>query len=223
MKSERSPADVADRQLSRTGAIMGTTGATGVTATAAWSAGLTPGSTVDLQLYGDSVPCRVRTAGADEVTVAPRDRQVMRSLPLATAYGTLVVPLPGGAARVPVSARALGDALRLHPVGTPDVVQRREHVRHRIDAPVLLTWPSAAGTDQVLGKTVDVSRGGMRVAPAAVVWPDLGSRVTVAAELPGGTLHAEAEVLGKEPDYGLRLRFLTLPARGGRLVDELAD
>ena len=202
---------------------MGTTGATGVTATAEWSAAVTPGSAVELLLYGDSVPCRVRTVGADGLTVAPRHRDAVRSLPLTTAYGTLVVSLPGGAARVPVSARAAGDILRLHPVGAPDVVQRREHARHRIDVPVLITWGSAGGADQVLGRTVDVSRGGLRVAPASVVWPDLGARVTVAAELPGGTLHAEAEVLGKEPDYGLRLRFVTLPARGGRLVDELED
>jgi hypothetical protein len=202
---------------------MGATGATGVATAAEWSAGLTPGCAVELLLYGESVACRVRTTGADGVTVAPRDRDAVRSLPLATAYGTLVVPLPGGAARVPVSARAAGDALRLHPVGVPDVVQRREHVRHPIDVPVLLTWRTAGGVDQVLGRTVDVSRGGMRVAPAAVVWPALGSPVTVAAELPGGTLHAEAEVLGKEPNYGLRLRFLTVPARSGRLIDELAD
>jgi hypothetical protein len=86
--------------------------------------------------------------------------------------------------------------------------------------PVSLGWvcPGTRSGSHVRSHTVDLSNGGVRVAPATTVWPGRGLSVQILLELPDGACQAQGQVVGTTPDYGLRLNFTDLsPATADRI------
>ena len=175
-----------------------------------WARELSPGQAVDLIVYGEQMSGRtvgVRDGGIDVVIPIAEQTQPLR---VSSAPGTAVIAVEGGAARVPVSCWSQGDVVRLQVVGPVELIQRRVHARRAIDVPVALTWPGGRGGswERLIGRTEDISAGGLRIGSAAVVWPSPGVAVQLVIDLPGGSIRTNALVIGKTPDYGLRLRFV---------------
>ncbi|MFI7587477.1 PilZ domain-containing protein [Spongisporangium articulatum] len=167
------------------------------------------GQNVVMSVYGESIPGRivaVHDAMTEMRVLQPQAAQVLGT---AAAEGEAVVALAAAALVIPVVCWAVGDRLRWRARGQARLLQRRKHQRVGLDVATLLSWREAAGSAmrRVVCRTADLSEGGVRLQPASVVWPSVGSRVTVTLDLADGPAHVAAEVLGTTEDYGLRLRF----------------
>lgn len=191
-----------------------------------WMRGVRPGHAVELSVYGRRMAGRLVQVGADNVTlrvpVADQTVDVQRY----SVCGTAMISLDSGAANVPVSVRSTGELLRLQFIGPAELVQRRQFVRAAFDVPITVCWldgqsgqpgrggqPGRAGQagvgvwERAVSRTKDISTGGLRVACGKAAWPRTGTTVLVAFDLPSGPVQAHAEVIGKTPDYDLRLSF----------------
>jgi hypothetical protein len=154
---------------------------------------------------------RLVQVGADNITlrvpVADQTADVQRY----SVCGTAMISLDNGAANVPVSVRSTGELLRLQFIGPAELVQRRQYVRAAFDVPITVCWlDGQAGVgvwERAVSRTKDISTGGLRVACGKAAWPRTGSTVLVTFDLPSGPVQAHAEVIGKTPDYDLRLSF----------------
>jgi hypothetical protein len=178
------------------------------------------GQAVELEVYGDRMSGRLQGAEGEafEITIPLADQ--VAALRLSTAHGTVWISLTAGAVRVPVSCWASGDVVRLQVIGPAQFVQRRAHLRFAVQLPAHLGWlrPGDRAWAQARSHTVDLSLGGLQLAPATTVWPGFGISVQVLLELPDGPCQLAADVLGTTPDYGLRVVFTDLaPAAAGRL------
>ena len=188
-----------------------------------WNGELPVGHTVELDVYGDRVTGRLQDAEGDTIRIAIPATERVPGLLLSTCHGTALISLPDGAARVPVSCWAVADVIRLQVIGPAQFVQRRLHTRLAIELPVTLGWLRTGDRawDHARSHTVDVSLGGLRIAPATTVWPDSGKSVQVALELPDGPCRLEAQVVGITPDYGLRIVFTDLAAQAAQRIERL--
>jgi hypothetical protein len=118
---------------------------------------------VDIVLDGGwQLTAKVMTVAADHVDLGPIDAPLSLPGQLRWCGATVSWRTRVGAAQSHgvVVPRADG-VLRLHPLGDPLRVQRREHVR----VPAELST-AVIGGERLLTRTMDVSLGGMLVAPA---------------------------------------------------------
>lgn len=177
-----------------------------------WSTDLRPGASVELVVYGDRMEGRLESFSGDTLRVRIPIPQQVSGLQLSTAHGTATVAIEGGAANLPVSCWPVADVVRLQVIGPVEYIQRRRFTRYQREVPVTLAWAQSTigAWQRVVTSTVDLSMGGLRVNPASTVWPDAGAKVLISVDLPDGPFHAEAQVVGKTPDYGLRLEFAEL-------------
>jgi PilZ domain len=190
-----------------------------------WPGGLRTGHLVELTIYGDSMTGHLREISSEELSVTVPVTQQAPGLMLSRAYGTATISMEDGAARVPVSCWAAGDVLRLHIVGPVEFIQRRGHVRVAVRLPAYLGWlrPGDRTWDHARSFTVDISVGGVQVAPVTTVWPSMGAAVQVMIDLPDGPWQTQAEAVGKTRDYGLRLRFADLDPMAAERIRRLAE
>ena len=167
---------------------------------------------MELDVYGDRMIGRLRDAEGDTIRITIPVADQVPALMLSTAHGTAWISLAAGAARVPVSCWAAGDVIRLQVIGPAQFIQRRVHNRVAIRLPVSLAWlgPGDRAWAHARSYTVDLSLGGLRVAPVTTVWPGPGLSVQIRLELPDGPCQVAAEAVGTTPDYGLRLVFTDL-------------
>jgi hypothetical protein len=183
---------------------------TSVGVTADWMRALRPGNAVELTAYGERMSGRIQQISADSITVRIPVEEQLPDVRRYTVHGTATISLETGAARVPVSARSVGDIVRMQFTGPAEVIQRRQHVRVTVSLPVSLRWMAADGDpDRADSHTIDLSVGGLRVAAVRTVWPSAGSLALVSLALPTGTLEHSALVIGLTPTYDLRLAFVS--------------
>lgn len=177
-----------------------------------WDGELPPGHEVELEVYGDRMSGRLLDTEADTIRIMVPAAEQSAGLLLTTSHGTATISVGGGAVRVPVSCWASGDAIRLQVIGAVQFIQRRMHKRVTLRLPVNLTWllPGDRAWGHISAHTVDLSLGGLQIAPTTTVWPSSGSTVRVELQLPTGPCSTTAEVVGTTPDYGLRLVFTAL-------------
>jgi|tagenome__1003787_1003787.scaffolds.fasta_scaffold20958502_2 c-di-GMP-binding flagellar brake protein YcgR len=188
-----------------------------------WTGELRAGHLVDLEVYGDRMTGRLVDGATDTIRIRIPAGQQASGLRLSTAHGTAEISLAGGAARVPVSCWATGDLIRLLIIGAVEFIQRRVHPRLAVQLPVTLGWlrQGKRTWDHARSDTVDISLGGIRIAPATTVWPGSGVHVQVMLALPDGDCQLQAVVVGTTPDYGLRLEFSELPASTAARIERL--
>lgn len=191
-----------------------------------WVGQLRPGQAVTVDVYGERMTGKLLSLKDRVIEVHVPISQQSSMLRASTAQGRAEISIDGGAAIAAVSCWPVGDSVRMRVIGPVELVQRRMHVRVALDVPVVLTWATGetgravGGTERVMGRSTDLSIGGMRVQPANIVWPSPGAEVTVLIDLPGGAVQATAESLGKTPDYGLRLQFSSVsPAAAAAIAD----
>ncbi len=177
-----------------------------------WTGELPAGQLVELEMYGERMSGRLMDAEGDTLRLIVPAAEQASGFRLSTASGTAVISLPGGAVRVPVSCWASGNVVRLQVVGSVEFLQRRLHPRVDIRLPITLGWllPGDRIWHHAHSHTVDISLGGLRIAPATTVWPGIGVQVNVMLELPDKPCQLQAQVVGTAPDYGLRLSFTDL-------------
>ena len=177
-----------------------------------WTGGLQAGHVVELEVYGDRMTGRLVDATDETLRISTPSGQQISGLRLSTAHGTAVVSLPGGAARMPVACWAKANIVRLQLIGPVEFIQRRAHPRVAVQLPVSLAWlcPGERTWNHARSDTVDLSLGGLRVAPATTVWPAAGASVQVLLGLADGDCQLTAIVGGTTSDYGLRLEFRNL-------------
>jgi c-di-GMP-binding flagellar brake protein YcgR len=191
-----------------------------------WMSGLHAGNMVELMVYGHRMTGRVLRINPDNFTIRIPVEEQTGDVRRFSVTGTAVVSLEGAAANVPVTVQSTGEFVRIQVVGPAEIIQRRRHVRVQVSIPIKLAWRTGAtgGWSYAESKTQDVSTGGIRVAPARTVWPSADEEVTASFELPDGTVVQEkAKVIGKTPQYGLRLEFIRLSARTRQWIVSLTD
>ena len=188
-----------------------------------WGERVAPGHAVELLIYGERMTGRLRDIVGDTLSITVPVTEQVGGLLLSTAHGTAVISLEDGAARVPVSCWVSGTLIRLQVIGPIEFIQRRVHPRVTIRLPITLGWlrPGGRAWDHVSSFTVDLSAGGLSVAPVTTVWPSIGSPVQLRLDLPDGPWQTTAEAVGKTPDYGLRLRFTDLSAASAARISAL--
>lgn len=177
-----------------------------------WIRGLHLGHLVEFEVYGQKMSGLVLRIASDNITIRiPIDQQSL-DVRRFSVTGTATISLDGAAARVPVSSRSTGEFVRLQFIGPPEIIQRRRHLRVPISVPVQLTWQAQpdAPFSWATSRTVDISVGGLRISSARTVWPSIGAPVQVAVDLPRERIIEQATVLGKMPDYDLRLAFTSV-------------
>lgn len=177
-----------------------------------WMAGLRPGHQVALMVYGHRMTGKVIRINPDNFTVVIPVTDQSADMRRFSVTGTAIVSLESAAATVPVTVRATGEYVRMQVIGAADIVQRRRFVRIRVAVPVTLSWRHDHGELlSVDSCTEDLSAGGARIASARTVWPSAGEEVNlVFEESPSKPGQDRATVIGKTPDYGLRLEFSRL-------------
>jgi len=201
-----------------------TTPSSTATTDADWMSGLRTGHQVDLLIYGERMTGRVLRINPDNFTVRIPVEQQTVDVRRFSVTGTAVVSLDASAANVPVTVQATGELVRVQVIGPAQIIQRRRHQRVRVAVPVEVTWRVATGWSQARTTTQDLSTGGLRLAPARTVWPSAGDEVVLALEVPGGQICKEkATVIGKTPEYGLRVEFVRLSERCRQWIAELVE
>ena len=138
-----------------------------------------------------ALPGQLRWCGA---TVSWRTR-----IGAAHRHGVLV-PVPGA------------DLLRLHPVGDPAKVQRRQFVR----VPAELSTAVIAPDKRLTTRTLDVSVGGMLVAPADTLV--LADTVRFALDLGALTISGDGTVVRGSAEGTRGIRFCDLQGRSERAL-----
>jgi c-di-GMP-binding flagellar brake protein YcgR len=190
-----------------------------------WMTGLHVGHQVELMVYGQRMTGRILRINPDNFTVRIPIEEQTGDVRRFSVTGTAVVSLENAAANVPVTVQSTGEYVRVQVVGPAEIIQRRRHTRVRIAIPIKLAWRSDDGAawSYAESQTQDVSLGGIRVAPARTVWPSAGEEVVASFDLPDGVVQEKARVIGKTPEYGLRLEFLRLGARSRQWIVELIE
>ncbi|HEX5922652.1 MAG TPA: PilZ domain-containing protein [Baekduia sp.] len=119
---------------------------------------------VDITLDGGwQLTARVASVGLEHVDLGPVDTPLTLPAQLRWCGATITWKTRIGAAhRRGVLVNGPADTLRLHPVGDPMKVQRRQFVR----VPCELSTAVIAPDKRLTTRTLDVSVGGMLVAPA---------------------------------------------------------
>jgi hypothetical protein len=188
-----------------------------------WTGELKAGHTVELVVYGDRMIGRLVDGTVDTIRITIPVQQQVSALRLSTAHGTAEISLTAGAARVPVSCWVTGDLVRLQIIGPVEFVQRRVYARVAVHLPVSLGWlrPGERTWNHARSDTVDISLGGLQVAPATTVWPGSGVSVQVMLTFPDGPHQLQAIVVGTTADYGLRLEFSDVPAPTATRIERL--
>jgi c-di-GMP-binding flagellar brake protein YcgR len=160
----------------------------------------------------------------DNITVRIPIEEQSGDLRRFSVTGTAVISIDGAAAQVPVTGQSTGEFVRLQFVGPAQIIQRRLHVRVTLSVPVRLAWQSEPGGpwSGAESTTKDISLGGVKVASARAVWPSIGEQVQVAVDLPNGTVTEKAVVIGKTPDYDLRLEFVSLSPTTRSAIEAIA-
>jgi c-di-GMP-binding flagellar brake protein YcgR len=189
-----------------------------------WLAALHPGHMVELIVYGQQMVGKVLRIADDNITVRIPIEDQSGDLRRFSVTGTAVISIDGAAARVPVTGQSTGEFVRLQFIGPAEIIQRRLHVRVTLSVPVHLAWQSEPGGpwNWAESRTVDMSVGGVRVASARAVWPSIGEVVQVSMELPQGSMTEHATVIGKTPDYDLRLAFSAVSPQTQAAIEALA-
>jgi hypothetical protein len=174
-----------------------------------WMQGMRPGHVVELNVYGYTMIGKLMRIAEDNVTVRIPIEEQSGDLRRFSVTGMALISLDGAAAQVPVSGQSKGESVRLQFIGPTEIIQRRRHVRVPLSVPARLVWRSGSRGpwNWAESHTVDISVGGVRVGSARVVWPSLGEDVDVLIQLPKVAINERAIVLGKTPDYDLRLSF----------------
>jgi len=189
-----------------------------------WMSGLHTGHLVEVLVYGQRMTGRVLRINPDNFTVKIPVEEQSGDVRRFSVTGTAIVSLDGAAANVPVTVRSTGEFVTMQVIGPADIIQRRRHVRIRLSVPIKLAWRSDGVWNYAESRTQDISTGGIRVAPARAVWPSADEEVTASIELPNGTvLQEKAKVIGKTPEYGLRVEFLRLGAATRAWIMELIE
>ena len=206
---------------------MGTSSSTSDTAAELqWMSGLRIGHLVELLVYGERMSGRVLRVNPDNFTIRILVEAQSLDVRRFSVTGTAIVSLEGAAANVPVSVQSTGEYVRMQVIGPAEIIQRRRHVRLQLAVPVKLAWRAdQKGTwSYAESLTQDISTGGIRVAPARAVWPSAGEEVVASLELTDGIVVQEkATVIGKTPEYGLRLEFVRLSARTRQWITDLSE
>jgi len=191
-----------------------------------WMAGLHTGNMVELLVYGQRMTGRVLRINPDNFTVKIPVEEQSGDVRRFSVTGTAVVSLEGAAANVPVTVQSTGEYVRMQVIGPADIIQRRRHVRIRVSMPIKLAWRSdtMGNWSYAESRTQDISTGGVRVAPARTVWPSAGEEVVASMDLDDGTVVQEkALVIGKTPEYGLRVEFVRLSPRTRQWIVDLME
>lgn len=182
-----------------------------------------PGRVVELTVYGHRMAGRLLRIAEDNITVRIPIEEQSGDLRRFSVTGTAMISIEGAAARVPVSGWSTGEFVRLQFIGPAEIIQRRRHVRVPLSVPVYLTWQGEqeGAWSWAESRTVDISVGGVRVASARTAWPSVGEEVEVMVQLPSGKITIRATVVGKTPDYGLRLSFLGVSPQARQAIEAL--
>jgi len=189
-----------------------------------WMSGLHTGHQVELLVYGHRMSGKVLRINPDNFTVKIPVEEQSGDVRRFSVTGTAIVSLDGAAANVPVTVHSTGEFVRMQVIGPAEIIQRRRHVRVRLQVPIKLAWKSDGAWSHADSRTQDISTGGIRVAPARAVWPSAGDEVTASIELPGGHVVEErAKVIGKTPEYGLRVEFVRLSAATRQWITDLIE
>jgi hypothetical protein len=168
---------------------------------------------VDIVLDGGwHLTARVAAVGPDHVDLGPLGAPLV--LPAQLRWCGAVVSWRtrlGAAHRAGVLVGAPG-GLRLHPVGDPMKVQRREFVR----VPAELSTAVIAATKRLTTRTLDVSVGGMLVAPADTLVLD--DTVRFALDLGSITISGDGQVVRGTSEGARGVRFCDLHGRAERAL-----
>jgi c-di-GMP-binding flagellar brake protein YcgR len=203
---------------------MATTPSTSTATDLDWMDGLHTGHMVELMVYGQRMSGRVLRINPDNFTVRIPVEHQSGDVRRFSVTGTAIVSLVDAAANVPVTVQSTGEFVRMQVIGPAEIIQRRRHVRIRVAQPIKIGWRVAGEWNYAESNTQDISMGGIRVAPARTVWPSAGEEVVVSIDLPDGTVVQEkAKVIGKTPEYGLRVEFTRLSSRTGQWISEVIE
>jgi hypothetical protein len=168
---------------------------------------------VDITLDGGwQITARVAAVGPDFVDLGPVDQPLQLPAQLRWCGATMAWKTRLGAAHrrgVLVHAPDAG-ILRMHPIGDPMKVQRRRFVR----VPAELSTAVIAPDKRLTTRTLDVSVGGMLVAPAESL--ALDDTVRFALDLGAITIAGDGRVVRGTTDGARGILFSDLQGRAER-------
>jgi hypothetical protein len=168
---------------------------------------------VDITLDGGwHITARVAAVGMEYVDLGPVDEALQLPAQLRWCGATIAWKTRIGAAhRRGILVSAPGDGiLRLHPVGDPMKVQRRRFVR----VPAELSTAVIGADKRLTTRTLDVSVGGMLVAPAETLILD--DVVRFALDLGAITVAGDGRVVRGTSDGARGILFCDLHGRAER-------
>ena len=168
---------------------------------------------VDVTLDGGwHITARVAAVGLEHVDLGPVDEPLQLPAQLRWCGATMSWKTRVGAAHrrgILVPAPAEG-TLRMHPIGDPMRVQRRQFVR----VPAELSTAVIATDKRLTTRTLDVSVGGMLVAPAETLILD--DVVRSALDLGAITIAGDGKVVRGTSDGARGILFEDLQGRAER-------
>jgi hypothetical protein len=168
---------------------------------------------VDITLDGGwHLTARVASVGRHHVDLGPLDAPLALPAGLRWCGATISWRTRIGAAhrRGILVAGPTGGHLRLHPIGDPVKVQRRRFVR----VPAELSTAVIAPDKRLTTRTLDVSVGGMLVAPAETL--TLEDTVRFALDLGAITISGDGRVVRGTAEGGRGILFANLQGRAER-------
>jgi hypothetical protein len=168
---------------------------------------------VDLVLDGGwHLTARVAAVAPDYVDLGPLDAPLMLPGRLRWCGATVTWRTRIGAAHRHGILVDIAGGLRLHPVGDPMKIQRRRFVR----VPAELSTAVIAPDKRLTTRTLDVSVGGMLVAPADTLV--LADRVRFALDLGSITVAGDGEVVRGTSEGARGILFCDLQGRAERAL-----
>jgi hypothetical protein len=173
---------------------------------------LEPDQPVDITLDGGwHLAARVAAVGREHVDLAPADGALRLPAQLRWCGATISWKTRVGAAhRNGILVGIEQGLLRLHPIGDPTKVQRRRFVR----VPAELSTAVIAPDKRLTTRTLDVSVGGMLVAPAATL--ALDDTVRFALDLGAITIAGNGRVVRGTSEGARGILFGDLQGRAER-------
>jgi len=167
---------------------------------------------VDITLDGGwQLTARVASVGREHVDLGPVDEPLQLPAALRWCGATISWRTRIGAAhRRGVLVGGPEGTLRLHPIGDPLKVQRREFVR----VPAELSTAVIAPDKRLTTRTLDVSVGGMLVAPADTL--TLDDTVRFALDLGAITIAGDGRVVRGTSEGARGILFAELQGRAER-------
>jgi hypothetical protein len=168
---------------------------------------------VDITLDGGwHLTARVTSVGRRHVDLGPLDAPLALPADLRWCGATIAWKTRIGAAhrRGILVAGPAGGHLRMHPIGDPVKVQRRHFVR----VPAELSTAVIAPDKRLTTRTLDVSVGGMLVAPADTL--TLEDTVRFALDLGAITISGDGRVVRGTPEGARGILFADLQGRAER-------